>query len=247
MNGRSVNSAESDGNIMDRIITMLSSLFQEKYGNSTISGVDLFQNLCGAFMFNISVEDTASNIGDMPHSTRDLNDTHHALKLKSFSSSSAVENEKRNRKNADNHSTGNLYRNSDIRLESEVFHTLLLSQCVGCLTNAVQRLAACVASFPVLQRVQPIQLLERELQKCVDRSMTALPHRTPHSAQRDVMSGQAPRINPQSALSAKVSDPHSLTGTGTGTGTLSVAQTALELFDGFLSMVNQSTSRCISR
>jgi hypothetical protein len=222
---RNVNGVESDGNIIDRTVTLLSSLFQEKYGNSTISGADLFQNLCGAYMFDIDIilNESASNYQDKPESVPGQGEVQHSLKLETFSSASAVDNGKKNRKNLENRSAESLYRNSDMHLANEALNTLVLSQCAGCLTTAVQRLAACVASFPVLQRVHPVEMLERELQKCVDQSTNTLPPRTPHSA----------------AFSAKisVSDPYHNT----------VARTALELFEGFVSMVNQSTSRCISR
>jgi hypothetical protein len=224
---RGISGVESDGNIIDRTITLLSSLFQEKYGNSTVSGADLFQNLCGAYMFEIAVDESPSDGQDAPHSAQGQNDVQHALKLKTFTSAIAVDTEKKIRKNLENRSTESLYENWDMLLENESFNTLVLSQCVGCLTTAVQRLAACVASFPVLQRVQPVEMLEREIQKCMDQSTNTLQTHIPHSA----------------ALSARMSasdpNPHSVA--------VAVAETAQELFEGFVTMVNQSTNRCISR
>jgi hypothetical protein len=224
---RDISGVESDGNIIDRTITVLASLFQEKYGSSTVSGVDLFQNLCGAYLFEITVDESPSNDHGTPKSAQGQNDVQDALKLKTFTSAIAVDTEKKNRKNLENRSTESLYSNSDMHLENISFNTLVLSQCVGCLTTAVQRLAACVASFPVLQRVQPVEMLERELQKRMDQSTNTLPPRIPHSAALSArMSASDP--NPQSVAVA-------------------VAETAQELFEGFVTMVNQSTNRCISR
>lgn len=197
------------------------------------SSVDVFRNLRAAFFLDITGVLDAPPVNDPAHRGETLHEdasSQNMLNLRMMSS--LDDDDLMMRKNSKSPIAATVASTiPSLELRSKIsqadhmrFKIQVLDQCMRCLVCAVQGLADSVAPFPILELVQPIAWVQKDILRALEAPL-AYPIFSFSSERRDI----------DNALTPSASTVPSTTAIAAG------------LLDNLVSTANQSTQRCIGR
>jgi hypothetical protein len=223
----------SPSSIVHHAILSLVDLCETEGGMcESLSSIDVFQNLRAAFFLDITGVLDAPPVNDPTRRGETLHNdasSQNILNLRMISSLDDDMMMRKNRRSSNAATVASTLPSLELRSkisqeEHKRFKVQVLDQCMRCLVCAVQGLADSVVPFPILEQVQPIEWVQRDILRALDAPL-AYP----------IFSLSSERRNIDNTPMSSASPVPSTTAIAAG------------LLDNLVSMANQSTQRCIGR
>ena len=242
LDGRTHRQSPSPSSIVHQTILSLIELCKSQ-GRlcQSLAGTDLFHNLRAAYFLDISGALDMSTINDHIRGESRHQDVNYQnkLNLKTISSLDGDMMLSTNRRSLNaSVVTGSLpsqeLRSRVSHEDHSRFKIQVLDQCLRCLVCAVQGLADCVAAFPILEQVQPMEWLQKDILQALEAPIAFPVFLYPP---RDSVADRSGDSKNDSTSNSSLSSSlvHSTT------------EIAAGLLENLVSTVNQSTQRCIGR
>ena len=225
----------SPSSIVHHAILSLVGLCETEGGMSeSLSSIDVFQNLRAAFFLDITGVLDAPPVNDPTHRGETLHTDASSQDVLNLRMMSSLDDDddmmmRKNRESSNAATVANTLLSLELRSrisqeEHMRFKIQVLDQCMRCLVCAVQGLADSVAPFPILEQVQPIAWVQRNILRALEAPL-AYPIFSYPSERRDIDNAPTQSASPVPSTTA----------------------IAAGLLENLVSMANQSTQRCIGR
>ena len=223
----------SPSSIVHHAILNLYDLCETEGGMcESLYSIDVLQNLRAAFFLDITGVLDVPPVNDPTHSGEALNEDSSRQNMLNLRMTSSLDDDMMMRKNRKSSNAAtvastlpSLELRSKISQEERMrFKIQVLDQCMRCLVCAVQGLADSVAPFPIIEQVQPIAWVQRDILRALEAPL-AYPIFSLSSERRDADNAPMSNASPVPSTTA----------------------IAAGLLDNLVSMANQSTQRCIGR
>ena len=196
----------------------LLKLFHENNRESGITDFDLFQNLCTCHFIEIKQNNSNNNNNNNDNNSNNNNNDNND------NNNCNLANFFSNNKTEENEINFNqLYINTEMEKESNFIRNSIIIGCVGCLSSVVKKLSNSVLPHPLITKLNPSFFLEKEIEKIDFEDL---------NFRNDVEIGENFNKNYYKKDTVKLENINSM---------------AHSLFSNFVSLVNQSTNKCINR
>jgi hypothetical protein len=224
----------SPSSIVHHAILNLYDLCETEGGMcESLWSIDVLQNLKAAFFLDITGVLDVPPVNDPTHSGEVLHEDASSQNMLNLRMISSLDDDdmmmRKNRKSSNAATVASTLPSLELRSkisqeEHMRFKIQVLDQCMRCLVCAVQGLADSVAPFPILEQVQPIAWVQRDILGALEAPL-AYPIFSLSSDRRDIDNAPMSSASPVPSTTA----------------------IAAGLLDNLVSMANQSTQRCIGR